>query len=438
MSTNKRIQFGLQETGNVWTPQNYLSEIKGWWRSDLPFTLTDTNQSVNTWTNIINNSLWTMAQDGGADTPTTGFQQINGINSLSFQTNGARLASANNTTPNDDGMWTFVALMSDPDVDQAPDPIFTIVDDSGASISIAADVQGTLENQGGVRNFMGASRASGNISNNKVALSGGPYTGVTICVLDMDFNTGIVRIRMNGREVGEKSGAYNTKLNNNISCRLMTNENGQKSLKGLFGEFVVAKFTNGFTGSKTFIEETEGYLAWKYGSESKLPSDHPYKLAKPRTGSPENTAPFVALPVTQNTSAQGFQPYDGNNVSLPYSFQISDFPYSDAGGNKIDHISILSFPDGYQALAGNIQGARDCLTYNGSVVTLGQQIPCVDDPISGQRMISGSLRFVGPTPTTGAWPAVFRFSVNNGTKDSFNREFTVNVPANDGSGGGGT
>ena len=428
MST-KKIQFGLQESGNVWTPQNYSSEIKAWWRSDLPFTITDVNNNVSSWTNIIDNSLWTMGPDG-TNGPENGVTVINGKNALNFS-NPQRLASPFNATPVDDGMWTFVALMADPGVNQAPDAIFTVVDDTGSSIGVAADKQGTLENQGGVTQFMGASRASGDINNNKISLSGGPYTGTTICVLDMDFNTGIVRVRMNGHEVGEKSGAYNTKLTNTISCRIMSNENGSKNLAGSFGEFVVAKFTNGFTGSQNFIEETEGYLAWKYGSESKLPSDHPYKLSEPRAGSPENTAPFVSLPVTQNTSAQGYQPFDGNNVSLPYTFSLSDFPYSDAGGNVIDHISILSFPEGYAGDALGRPGTKNCLTYNGSVVILGQQIPCTYDG-GGNRAIDGNLTFVAPDPAFPPidWPAVFRFSVNNGTKDSFVSECTVNVPSN--------
>ena len=55
-----------------------------------------------------------------------------------------------------------------------------------------------------------------------------------------------------------------------------------QELAGKFAEFfsVAAPPGTGGTDIST-LEKAEGYLAWKWGLEGNLPSDHPYKNSAP-------------------------------------------------------------------------------------------------------------------------------------------------------------
>ncbi len=404
MST-KKLQFGLASAGNLWTPQNDSAELKGWWRGDIASTIIQNGQDVTSWNNLIDNTLWSMQSDSGAATPETGTTSVNGINVITFD-NPERLVCSKGTAPENDGNFTFIALLDSPSVNQSDDSIFTIEDNPGNRIGIAANNTST---------FMGATKVGGDLSNTQFDFTGGPYTGTNIFVLDMDFLTNTIRARVNGTEVGTNSN-YVNKFGNKILCRFMSNAGGNRQLAGNLGDFIIAKFAQGYQGtdetpgSSPFIQQTEGYLAWRYGMESKLAFNHPYRDAPPRDGEPISPSLFDPPPTSSNSSIT-------TNELQSYTFSASDFPYSDAGGQPMAHVSIESLPDSLFLMS--------TFELNGVAVTLGQNINTADIP--NLVWTPTSLAFGAPYDT-------FNFSVNDGNQDS--SLYTMSLNVNAGGGGG--
>ena len=389
MST-KKLQFGLAAAGNLWTPQNDSAELRGWWRGDIASTIITSGSTVTTWNNLIDNTIWSMQSDSGAATPDTG-ATVNSIPVITFA-NPERLVCAKATTPGNDGMFTFIALFDSPIVNQSDDSIFTIEDNSGNRIGVAAN---------DASNFMGATKVGNNLSNTAFSFVGGPYTGTNICVLDMDFITGSIRARINGTEVGTNSN-YSNKIGNKILCKFMCNSGGNRQLAGNLGDFIIAKFEDGYfgeNGSKIFIEQTEGYLAWRYGMEAKLAFNHPYRDAPPRDGEPIAPSLFDPPPTSANSSVTG-------NQDTSFTFSESDFTYDDFADQPMAHVSIETLP-----VLGTFQ-------LSGVAVTLGQNIDTAD---------ISNLQF---TPDAGAFGApltTFNFSVNDGNQDSIAYTMSINI-----------
>lgn len=386
----KKLQFGLAAAGNLWTPQNDSAELRGWWRGDIASTIITSGSTVTTWNNLIDNTIWSMQSDSGAATPDTG-ATVNSIPVITFA-NPERLVCAKATTPGNDGMFTFIALFDSPIVNQSDDSIFTIEDNSGNRIGVAAN---------DASNFMGATKVGNNLSNTAFSFVGGPYTGTNICVLDMDFITGSIRARINGTEVGTNSN-YSNKIGNKILCKFMCNSGGNRQLAGNLGDFIIAKFEDGYfgeNGSKIFIEQTEGYLAWRYGMEAKLAFNHPYRDAPPRDGEPIAPSLFDPPPTSANSSVTG-------NQDTSFTFSESDFPYDDFADQPMAHVSIETLP-----VLGTFQ-------LSGVAVTLGQNIDTAD---------ISNLQF---TPDAGAFGApltTFNFSVNDGNQDSIAYTMSINI-----------
>lgn len=408
MST-KKLQFGLAAAGNIWTPQNDSAELRGWWRGDIASTIIQDGQNnVTSWNNLLDNTLWSMQSDNGANTPETGTTTVNGIPVITFD-NPERLVCSKGTTPGNNGNFTFIALLDSPSVNQSDDSIFTIEDNPGNKIGISANDP---------NNFMGATKAQGNLSNTQFDFVGGPYTGTNIFVLDMDFTDNSIRARVNGTVVGTNSN-YVNKFGNKIFCKFMSNPGGNRQLAGNLGDFIIAKFEYGYNGvndnpgSLPFIQQTEGYLAWRYGMESKLAFNHPYRDAPPRDGEPIAPALFDPPPTSSNSSVT-------TDVGSPasYTFSESDFPYSDFADQPMAHVSIETLPVDPTGPNGN--GFTSKLALNGVDVTIGQNIDTADIPNLVWSQTNAFGAFAAPFAT-------FNFSVNDGNQDSTRYTMTVNV-----------
>ena len=95
----------------------------------------------------------------------------------------------------------------------------------------------------------------------------------------------------------------------------------------------------------------------------------------------------------------------------PHTFNAGDFNYSDADGDPMDHITIVSLPENGRLLLNN------------HPVTAGQQIAAGD---------IGNFSFVPDPNENGREYANFLYSVNDGFTDSANGTMTVRVdPIND-------
>ena len=71
-------------------------------------------------------------------------------------------------------------------------------------------------------------------------------------------------------------------LDINQKLRIMANRGGNKKLAGRFGELILYSGNpSGFYNSFVYTRQAEGYLAWKWGLQGNLPSNHPYKNNPP-------------------------------------------------------------------------------------------------------------------------------------------------------------
>jgi len=257
----------------LWSPGDFAQTF-GWWdASDTASFAIDGSNNVLTWDNKQNTSLWQMAADGSAATPVSGATTVNDLNVFDF-TNPQRLAIARQQAPwTKDGDLTVISFNVIGTVDQDGDSIISVADNSSAFWQVEAD-------NGAGAAFDGKFEQTG-LGSADYTFSGGPFSGNTIMAQDLDFGTSTIRTRMNGTQVGT-TGNYTTQLGNSNSFKIMSNNGGNRQLAGSFGELIVAHFANGYQDSQDYILKAEGYLAYKWGAQSVLPADHPYKVNPPR------------------------------------------------------------------------------------------------------------------------------------------------------------
>lgn len=255
----------------LWSPGDFAQTF-GWWDASdtTSFTIDGTNNVLN-WNNKQNSSLWPMLSDGGAATPISGATTVNDLNVFDFG-NPQRLAAARQQAPwTKDGDLTVISFNVIGTVDQSGDSIVSCTDKNNAFWQVEADSSSE---------FAGKFNQD-NLGSADYQFSGGPFTGNTIMAQDLDDNTNTIRTRMNGTQVGTSSN-YTTSQGNTIDFKVMANSAGNRQLAGSFGELIVAHFANGFVDSQDYILKAEGYLAYKWGAQSVLPADHPYKVNPPR------------------------------------------------------------------------------------------------------------------------------------------------------------
>ena len=78
------------------------------------------------------------------------------------------------------------------------------------------------------------------------------------------------------------SDSYLNNLSTNQKLRIMANRNGNKKQPGRFAELLLFDGDCG-TSNDIYLYryQAEGYLAWKWGLQGNLPSNHPYKNSAP-------------------------------------------------------------------------------------------------------------------------------------------------------------
>lgn len=105
-------------------------------------------------------------------------------------------------------------------------------------------------------------------------------TWVIICAI---FNkTGNqIAVRVNGTNKFTPVNDYDNALNTNLDLRFFRNRANER-MAGRMAEFLTFAGLPGTGGTDiSHVERIEGYLAHKWGQESSLPSDHPYKTSAP-------------------------------------------------------------------------------------------------------------------------------------------------------------
>ena len=87
--------------------------------------------------------------------------------------------------------------------------------------------------------------------------------------------------RVDGQSAFKVVNDYTNSIQNNQELRLMRNRSSVE-LDGQLAEFFAVADIPGTSGTDiSTLEKGEGYLAWKWGLVSLLPSNHPYKNSAP-------------------------------------------------------------------------------------------------------------------------------------------------------------
>ena len=102
---------------------------------------------------------------------------------------------------------------------------------------------------------------------------------IVVCNFNKTGNQ--ISCRVNGSNAFTPVNDYTNSISTNQELRLFRNRASQE-LAGRMGEFFTVAGLPGTGGTNiSNIEKAEGYLAWKWGLVSNLPSGHPYKNAAP-------------------------------------------------------------------------------------------------------------------------------------------------------------
>ncbi|MGA0186429.1 MAG: hypothetical protein ACO3LA_07980 [Ilumatobacteraceae bacterium] len=102
-----------------------------------------------------------------------------------------------------------------------------------------------------------------------------------LCLWHFDYANGARRVRHNGLQIGETTGLATGSLpssgGDSVISIFANRSNNTGSASGFFGEF--CWFNTAL--STTDMEKVEGYLAWRWGLDNRLPKGHPYTDGPP-------------------------------------------------------------------------------------------------------------------------------------------------------------
>lgn len=188
-----------------------------------------------------------------------------------------------------DGNHWAIGLMYWHTVDNVRDSFWSVENNTVSSTSkrdyaISAGNSSTFDGELDL-DGLSSNRISSTIGNAQQFDSGiANRTWVIICAI---FNkTGNqIAVRVNGTNKFTPVNDYDNALNTNLDLRFFRNRANER-MAGRMAEFLTFAGLPGTGGTDiSHVERIEGYLAHKWGQESSLPSDHPYKTDAPKQNS---------------------------------------------------------------------------------------------------------------------------------------------------------
>lgn len=216
----------------------------------------------------------------GNSNPVTGTQQ-NGLDCLYFNGSTAFENSSTDALVDSSGYHFAVGTFRPMSVNADKDSLWSLDASRDYAVSAANTTQfwGEID----LGNGVGSSGVLGPITTVNRVNSWIIYTAA------FSYETGWRRIRqfLNGDDFGGGSNhvmSYMTgnNLDVNQKLRIMANRGGNKKLTGRFGELILYKTSSSIYMNQDYYSRiAEGYLAWKWGLQGSLPSNHPYKNAAP-------------------------------------------------------------------------------------------------------------------------------------------------------------
>jgi hypothetical protein len=213
----------------------------------------------------------------GGSNPAAGTQQ-NGLNTLYF--NGSTAFENSSTDPLvSSGLHFAVGVFDPQQVNDTKDSLWSV--DASMDYAISANQSSQWYGEVDLGNGVGSTGVLGPISTTNRE---NRWTIVTVAFSKIQSQGNYILFLING-STQSSANWYTTYLNNlstNQKLRIMANRNGNKKQPGRFGELLLFNGDCGVSNDVyLYRQQTEGYLAWKWGLQGNLPSDHPYKNNPP-------------------------------------------------------------------------------------------------------------------------------------------------------------
>ena len=259
----------------AWSPENLDTIV--WLDATDASTITSTGDLVDTWADKSGNGNDVTALT--TDRPDTGTRQHNGLNVIDFD-GSTFLENISIAIPTSGDISIFQVTKIDV-IDNTADGIFSM---NSATFDFQFD-------SGGATTFDGIVKRGGAVN---AVSSNGPYHGPSTYLARFDqTNNSTVTAWYDGTEDGTTPYGAGEILSTPQDLRIMANRTDAQRIDGWVGETIIIE-----DASAGVRRRVEGYLAWKWGLVSKLPSDHPYKENGSLFGfawSPLNASPSLWL-----------------------------------------------------------------------------------------------------------------------------------------------
>ena len=215
--------------------------------------------------------------------PQTNAVTQNGLNVFEFDGSGDDLTSTSFVSQVSSGNHWAIGVFRYVSVDSNKDTIWSYETngspkrDYALSSGNASSWSGELDLDG-----LSSNRISDTIGNaeqwDAKSLTQNQYH-IVACWFNKSGNQ--IGVRVDGTNAFTPVDDYDNSLSTNQQLRLMRNRASQR-LDGKLGEFFAVADIPGTSGTDlTHLIKAEGYLAHKWGLESSLPADHPYKSSAP-------------------------------------------------------------------------------------------------------------------------------------------------------------
>lgn len=239
-------------TGELWTPDLLGSVLDVWADASDTSTITEVGGAVSQWDDKSGNDTH-LTQGVGANQPQYGSTVLNGLNTIDF---------GSNTDP------YFMSYTPTNSTTEPVNFIFVIDVDENSATNIIRRVHvhndiNILANTNELRIY-----TDGTIITNGPMVNGNKY------IIEGLYNTTDSKIFTDGANTA--SGVLST-LTTTTPYTIGSTAAGWQSFGGRYGEFL--KIDSDLSDSDR--SKVQGYLAWKWGLQGKLPNDHLYKNSPP-------------------------------------------------------------------------------------------------------------------------------------------------------------
>jgi hypothetical protein len=245
--------FSINAEAALWTPSQVSPTI--WYDASDATTITASTTDISQWRSKVGSSH--LNQSTPSLRPLYGTRTINGLNTVEFDGTDDRMSLASLTVvsgaPTKREIWAVVSVDNTSD-----EPIFANTSSSELSI---------ITNQ--LKFYGGALGPYGNATSTDI--------GTTPSILGF-IGDSFKKYSINGT-LETTADALAGLATNRITVTQLGYRTTGSAFDGVMGELIVG--SSNVISSTSTREKIEGYLAWKWGLQGKLPSDHTYKNAAP-------------------------------------------------------------------------------------------------------------------------------------------------------------